>query len=124
MHRPKARAFSRPTKRSMSPRRPVSDSQNCVKSTPTSTRAQKAPAESPRAEGAGGASDAGAAERGRAPGAHHAHGAGRDEDLVDVERQDAEGVQLLGGPHGGELGGVVGADASREHEADEHRAHL
>src|SRR4051812_12091128 len=43
-------------------------------------------------------------------------------DRLDGER--AHAVELLGDGHGAELGGVVGADAAREHEADEDGADL
>ena len=44
----------------------------------------------------------------------------RKRDRIDGER--AQAVELLGDGHGAELGGVVGADAAGEHEADEDRA--
>ena len=41
-----------------------------------------------------------------------------------VDRERAEGVELLGDDHRPELGGVVRADAARDHQRREQRRHL
>ena len=47
-----------------------------------------------------------------------------DEEADRIDRERAQAVELLGDGHRAELGGVVGADAAREHQADEDRADL
>ena len=47
-----------------------------------------------------------------------------DEERDGIDGEDAQGVDLLGHRHRAELGGVVGADAARDHERREQRRDL
>ena len=49
---------------------------------------------------------------------------GSDEERDGVDRQGAQGVDLLGDDHRPELGGVVRADAARDHERRQERGDL
>ena len=49
---------------------------------------------------------------------------GTIEERDGIDGEHAQGVDLLGDHHRAELGGVVGADAARDHERGEQRRDL